>query len=133
MDLELKLRHSFLEVNKSFNLSHLSSTNEKIVLSCPCDGDGYWNFGLLEIWVAHEFGSVSAGAHRMPTTGKGPALISNSNDTSKRGCCTVHFCMSCIPGMCECTACMYSQQYFVEKSIDQPVDNLLSFPHPLLV
>ena len=33
-------------------------------------------------WVAHEFGSVSAGAHRVPTTGRVPALISNSNDNS---------------------------------------------------
>ena len=35
-----------------------SSNNEKIVLSCPCYGDGYWNFEFLEIWVTHEFGSA---------------------------------------------------------------------------
>ena len=49
-----------------------------------------WNFGFLEIWVAHEFGSVSAGAHRVPTTGRVPALVSNSNDRSNIDYSTVH-------------------------------------------
>ena len=35
-----------------------TSINEKIVLSCPCYRNGYWNFGFLEILIAHELGSV---------------------------------------------------------------------------
>ena len=66
---------------------------------------------LLEIWVAHKFGSVSAGAHRAPTTGRVPALISNRNDMSEIDCCM--YCMYVVIA------------YFVQKSIDEPVDNLL--------
>ena len=77
---------TFLEFNKPSQVP----INEKIVLSCPCYGDGYWDFGLLEVQVAHEFGSMSAGAHRAHTKGRVPARISNSNDMSKIYCCTMH-------------------------------------------
>ena len=33
---------------------------------------------------------MSAGAHCVPTTGRVPALTSNSNDMSKIDSCTVH-------------------------------------------
>ena len=53
MGLNLELRHSQNSTNPAkFN-------NEKIILSCPCYGDGYWTFVFfLETWVAIEFGSV---------------------------------------------------------------------------
>ena len=45
----------------------------------------YWNFGFLEIKVAHEF--VSVGLYQLVPTvcppGRVPALISNSNGMSK--------------------------------------------------
>ena len=54
-----------------------------------------------------------AGAHSVPTLGRVPALISNSNETSKIDCFTVYL----LYVMYICIVITY----FVRQIIDQPV------------
>ena len=58
-----RLGASFDILGIQHNIQPCSNNNEKIVLSCHVvivmvTGYLFGNFGFLEIWVAHEFGSV---------------------------------------------------------------------------
>ena len=41
-----------------FNKSSRVPITRKNVLTCRCSGDHCWNFGFLEMRIAHEFGSI---------------------------------------------------------------------------